>query len=220
MRLQYPPDIKLILMPCTGRVDIIHLLKAFEGGADAVMVVGCLEGECHYLMGNIRARKRVNKVKKDFDPMGMEPERVEMFNLSSSEGPKFAAIRQGNGGADPETGPQPHETRGTSGLVGRPTQSRRRVKIGKSWGRGQKADALSPTKNSPKPPSPNPIRKGDPPGRPYTSGGHCPSWTHVGCEGRAIGPPSVIWVGNKKRADTWVRPYGSLVRGKARRYLY
>ena len=92
MRLQYPPDIKLLLLPCTGRLDIIHLLKAFEGGADAVMVVGCLEGECHYLMGNIRARKRVNKVKKDLVPMGIEPERVEMFNLSSSEGPKFAAV--------------------------------------------------------------------------------------------------------------------------------
>ena len=92
MRLQYPPDIKLLLLPCTGRVDIIHLLKAFEAGADVVVVVGCLEGECHYLMGNIRARKRVNKVKKDFEAMGMEPERIEMFNLSSSEGPRFAAI--------------------------------------------------------------------------------------------------------------------------------
>jgi F420-non-reducing hydrogenase iron-sulfur subunit len=92
MRLQYPPDIKLLLLPCTGRVDIIHLLKAFEAGADLVFVVGCLEGECHYLMGNIRARKRVNKVKKDFEAMGLEPERVEMHNLSSSEGPRFAAI--------------------------------------------------------------------------------------------------------------------------------
>ncbi len=79
-------------MPCTGRVDILHLLKAFEGGADAVFVAGCLEGECHYLKGNIRARKRVNKLKNDFPQMGMEPERVEMFNLASSEGPKFAAI--------------------------------------------------------------------------------------------------------------------------------
>jgi F420-non-reducing hydrogenase iron-sulfur subunit len=92
MRLQYPPDIKVLLLPCTGRVDIIHLLKAFEAGADVVFVAGCLEGECHYLMGNIRARKRVNKVKKDFEAMGLEPERVEMFNLSSSEGPRFAAI--------------------------------------------------------------------------------------------------------------------------------
>jgi F420-non-reducing hydrogenase iron-sulfur subunit len=93
MRLQYPPDIKVIMMPCTGRVDIIHLLKAFEAGADSVFVAGCLEGECHYLMGNIRARKRVTKLKKDFAQMGVfEPERLEMYNLSSSEGPRFAAI--------------------------------------------------------------------------------------------------------------------------------
>jgi len=92
MRLQYPPEIKIILMPCTGRVDILHLLKAFEGGADAVFVAGCLEGECHYLMGNIRARKRVTKLKKEFTEIGLEPERLEMFNLSSSEGPRFQAI--------------------------------------------------------------------------------------------------------------------------------
>jgi F420-non-reducing hydrogenase iron-sulfur subunit len=94
MRLQYPPEIKIILMPCTGRVDILHLLKAFEGGADVVFVAGCLEGECHYLAGNIQARKRVAKLKKDFEQMGFEPQRLEMFNLSSSEGPRFAAIAQ------------------------------------------------------------------------------------------------------------------------------
>ena len=92
MRLQYPPEIEIIMVPCSGRVDIIHLLKAFEAGADAVFVAGCLEGECHYLTGNIRAKKRVNKLKKDLAQMGIEPERLEMFNLSSSEGPRFAAI--------------------------------------------------------------------------------------------------------------------------------
>jgi len=92
MRLQYPPDIKILMLPCTGRVDILHLLKAFEAGADAVFVAGCLEGECHYLRGNIQARKRVNKVKQDFAQMGFESERLQMFNLSSSEGPRFAAI--------------------------------------------------------------------------------------------------------------------------------
>lgn len=92
MRLQYPPEIKIIMVPCTGRVDILHLLKAFEGGADVVFVAGCLEGECHYLAGNIRARKRVTKLKKDLEAIGFDPERLEMFNLSSSEGPRFAAI--------------------------------------------------------------------------------------------------------------------------------
>ncbi len=92
MRLQYPAEVEVILMPCSGRVDIIHLLKAFEAGIDAVFVAGCLEGECHYLTGNIKAKKRVNKLKKDLGQMGIEPERLEMFNLSSSEGPRFAAI--------------------------------------------------------------------------------------------------------------------------------
>ena len=107
MRLQYPPEIKVIMMPCTGRVDILHLLKAFEGGADAVFVAGCLEGECHYLMGNIRSRKRVNKLKKDFAQMGMEPERLEMFNLASSEGPKFAAIAKEMSERAFQLGPSP-----------------------------------------------------------------------------------------------------------------
>ena len=145
MRLQYPPDIKLILMPSTGRVDIIHLLKAFEGGADAVVVVGCLEGECHYLMGNIRARKRVTKVKKDLAQMGLEPERVEMFNLSSSEGPKFAAVAKEMVARTLKLGPsQSHETRGTGSLAGRPTQSRRRVRIGKNGGAKGGGTGVSP----------------------------------------------------------------------------
>ena len=92
MRLQYPPEVEVMLMPCSGRVDILHLLKAFEAGADAVFVAGCHEGECHYLTGNIRAKKRVNKLKKDLAQMGLEPERLEMFNVGSAEGPKFAAI--------------------------------------------------------------------------------------------------------------------------------
>jgi len=107
MRLQYPPEIKIILMPCTGRVDILHLLKAFEGGADVVFVAGCLEGECHYLSGNIQARKRVAKVKKDFEAMGFDPERLEMFNLSSSEGPRFAAIAQEMAERALKLGPSP-----------------------------------------------------------------------------------------------------------------
>lgn len=78
MRLQYPSEIEIIMVPCTGRVDILHLLKAFENGADAVLVAGCLEGECHYLTGNIRAKKRVQKLKKGLPQMGLEPERLEI----------------------------------------------------------------------------------------------------------------------------------------------
>jgi len=59
MRLSYPTNIRIIKVPCTGRVAIIHLLKAFEKGADGVFVAGCLEGDCHYQSGNLRAKKRV-----------------------------------------------------------------------------------------------------------------------------------------------------------------
>jgi len=94
MRLQYPPAVKLMMVPCTGRVDILHLLKAFEAGWDAVFVSGCHEGDCHYLAGNIQARKRVAKVKKFLAEIGIEPERLEMFWVSSAEGPQFARVAQ------------------------------------------------------------------------------------------------------------------------------
>jgi coenzyme F420-reducing hydrogenase delta subunit len=92
MRLQYPPEIRIMMVPCTGRVDIIHLLKAFELGFDTVFVSGCHLGDCHYLSGNTRAVKRVAKLKKDLVTMGIEPERLEMFHVSSGEGPKFATV--------------------------------------------------------------------------------------------------------------------------------
>lgn len=92
MRLSYPSNIKVIQVPCSGRVDILHLLKAIEDGADGVYVAGCLEGECHYLTGNYKARRRVNYVKKTLEEIGLEPGRVEMFNLSAGEGPRFAEI--------------------------------------------------------------------------------------------------------------------------------
>jgi coenzyme F420-reducing hydrogenase delta subunit len=89
MRLQYPSDIKIILVPCTGKVDVIHMLRAFEKGADGVYVVGCMEGDCHFNKGNFRARKRVEQVREILDAIGVGGERVQMYNLSSSEGPRF-----------------------------------------------------------------------------------------------------------------------------------
>jgi F420-non-reducing hydrogenase iron-sulfur subunit len=92
MRLSYPSNVKIIQVPCSGRVDILHLLRAIEDGADGVYVAGCLEGECHYISGNLKAKKRVQYVKKVLEEIDVEPGRVEMFNLSSGEGPKFAQI--------------------------------------------------------------------------------------------------------------------------------
>ena len=92
MRLEYPANIKIIRIPCTGKVDILHMMRAFEKGADGVYVVGCREGDCHYNSGNFRARKRVEEVQRLLDQIGVGGERVQMYNLSSSDGPLFAKI--------------------------------------------------------------------------------------------------------------------------------
>ena len=80
------------MVPCTGRVEEVMMLKAFENGADGVMVVGCLEGDCHYLVGNLRARQRVGRVAGLLDQAGVGKERIRMYNLSAGEGTKFAAF--------------------------------------------------------------------------------------------------------------------------------
>jgi len=92
MRLRYPTNIKIIKVPCSGRVAIIHMLKALEEGADGVIVAGCLEGDCHYQSGNLRAKKRVIYVKEILESIGIGGERVAMYNLSAGEGPRFAEI--------------------------------------------------------------------------------------------------------------------------------
>jgi F420-non-reducing hydrogenase iron-sulfur subunit len=92
MRLFYPPNVRLIKVPCTGRVDLVHIMQAFESGVDGVCVVGCLEGDCRFHTGNIRARRRIEYLKGLLDECGMGGGRVEMYNLSSAEGHRFAEI--------------------------------------------------------------------------------------------------------------------------------
>lgn len=92
MRLSYPSSIKIIKVPCTGKVDLIHLLRSFEKGADGVYVLGCLEGACQFNNGNIRSRKRVEKARQILETVGIGGERVQMYNLSSSDAPLFARI--------------------------------------------------------------------------------------------------------------------------------
>mgnify|MGYP006308922157 FL=1 len=90
MRQQYPPNIHIVRLPCTGKVHMNMLLQAFIDGADAVMVVGCEEGICHFLQGNIRAKKRVENTKKKLEEVGINPEKLEMYHIAASEGPLFA----------------------------------------------------------------------------------------------------------------------------------
>jgi F420-non-reducing hydrogenase iron-sulfur subunit len=90
MRLQYPTNIRIVRVPCTGKVDVIHILRAFEKGADGACVIGCLEGECHFNTGNLMARRRVEQAQKILDTIGLGGQRARMYNLSSSEGARFA----------------------------------------------------------------------------------------------------------------------------------
>lgn len=107
MRLSYPSSIKIIQVPCTGRIDVIHVLRALEEGADGVMIAGCLEGECHFLEGNIKARSRISRVKALLAKINMDPARVEMFNLSSAMGPRFAEISKEMAERIRKLGPSP-----------------------------------------------------------------------------------------------------------------
>jgi len=92
MRLQYPTNIRIIEIPCSGTIDVLHLLKAFEQGADGVLVAGCLKGGCHFIEGNIRAERRVERAKNILDKVGLGKDRLEMFFMSSSEGARFAQV--------------------------------------------------------------------------------------------------------------------------------
>ena len=92
MRLSYPTNVKIVKVPCTGRVDILLILKAFESGVDGVYLAGCLEGECHFLRGNLRAKKRVQYAKTLLDEVGLGSGRVEMYNMSSAQGQRFAEV--------------------------------------------------------------------------------------------------------------------------------
>jgi len=107
MRLQYPSNIKIVSVPCTGKIDLIYLLKSFEKGADGVYVLGCIEGECRFGTGNLRARKRVMQAQKILDSIGIGGDRVQMYNLSSSEGPRFAEFAAEMTNKIRELGPNP-----------------------------------------------------------------------------------------------------------------
>jgi len=91
-RIQYPPNVRILRVPCSGRVDVLHVVKAFQNGADGVIVTGCHIGDCHYIDGNVKAKDRVEVLKKSLEVLGIEPERLEIGFASSSEGQKFAKM--------------------------------------------------------------------------------------------------------------------------------
>lgn len=90
MRLEYAPNVRVVKILCTGKVDAILLLRAFEDGADAVYVAGCALGDCHFQEGNLRAIQIVAHAKKLLGEVGLEPDRLEFFHVPASAGPLFA----------------------------------------------------------------------------------------------------------------------------------
>jgi F420-non-reducing hydrogenase iron-sulfur subunit len=107
MRLPYPTSIKIIRVPCTGKVDALHIMRSFEKGADGVYLVGCREGDCHYNQGNFRAKARVEQIRKTLDAIGVGGQRLQMYNLSSSDGPMFARFAEEMHSRIMEAGPSP-----------------------------------------------------------------------------------------------------------------
>jgi coenzyme F420-reducing hydrogenase delta subunit len=89
-RLQYPPNIRIVRSPCTGRLEINFFMKAFEAGADGVLVAGCEEGSCHFKEGNYPATSRVNTARRLLEEAGLEPERLRMVNVSAAGSQQFA----------------------------------------------------------------------------------------------------------------------------------
>ena len=91
-RLQYPANVRVIRVPCSGRVDPLYIIKALQEGADGVLVSGCHPGDCHYISGNLVARRKFAMLKSFLEYLGIEPERVQFSWVSASEGGWFAAL--------------------------------------------------------------------------------------------------------------------------------
>jgi coenzyme F420-reducing hydrogenase delta subunit len=88
-RLAYPANVRLVRLMCTGMIDVKYILKALLDGADGVFIGGCHPGDCHYLNGNLKARKRIAGVRKIVEQFGFEPERLRLQWIGASEGPEF-----------------------------------------------------------------------------------------------------------------------------------
>ncbi len=107
LRLEYPANVKLIKLPCTGKTDTRYLLKAFEEGADGVYVIACPKGNCHHVRGNERGELRVEHTKKILDEIGLGGNRLNIYFLSGGQGKSFADAAQEMTDRIRELGPNP-----------------------------------------------------------------------------------------------------------------
>ena len=91
-RLQYPTNVRIIRVPCSGRIDPLYIVRALQEGMDGVLVSGCHPGDCHYISGNLVARRKFALLDSYLDYLGIEPGRVQFSWVSASEGSRFAAL--------------------------------------------------------------------------------------------------------------------------------
>ena len=109
-RLQYPPNIRIIRVMCSGMVHPSLVIDALTKGADAVLICGCHPGDCHYQEGNLKAEKRAEAIELMLEDFGLEPERFRLEWVSASEGPKFAQVINEMTESVRELGPSPYKT--------------------------------------------------------------------------------------------------------------
>ena len=91
-RLKYSPNVRVIRVMCSGRVDPLFVLKAFEGGADGVLIAGCHPGDCHYQSGNYKTLRRMHIMKKLLEQYGIHPDRIRLEWVSAAESTRFASV--------------------------------------------------------------------------------------------------------------------------------
>ena len=106
-RLVYPANVKIIRMMCSGMVDSKYVLKAFLGGADGVLIGGCWPGDCHYINGNMKARRRVALLHEIIDQFGIDRERLWLRWVAASEGNMFVEVVEDMASKLRELGPNP-----------------------------------------------------------------------------------------------------------------
>ncbi|MDI6869411.1 MAG: hydrogenase iron-sulfur subunit [Coprothermobacterota bacterium] len=116
-RFQYPPHVRVIRVPCSGRVNPLFVLKTLYEGADGVLVSGCHPGDCHYQSGNYYARRRLEVFKKLLDFVGLNPARFKMAWISASEGAQFAQLIREFTAEVKEAGPNQEFVREKADLV-------------------------------------------------------------------------------------------------------
>jgi coenzyme F420-reducing hydrogenase delta subunit len=112
LRLEYPANIKIVRLPCTGKTDIQYLIDAFEQGADGVYVVACSRGNCHHEHGNERGLARLKRTKRILESVGLEPERLDMFFVSGGMGATFSEIAREMNARVAALGPNPLKSNG------------------------------------------------------------------------------------------------------------